>query len=70
MTIEQVLKEWTDRLMALPGVWSVGIGLSTQSREPCIKVSVSKRGSASDDIPREIGGHKVEVVVREEPRPL
>ncbi len=40
-TIEEVLKQHTDRLMSLPGV--VGTAIGECERKPCIKVLVVKR---------------------------
>ncbi len=70
MRIEQVLEEWTKRLMALSNVWSVGIGISKENKKPCIKVHVCERGASIDDIPDDIQGYKVEIVVRNKPRAL
>lgn len=70
MTIEQVLKEWTERLMALPNVWSIGVGISKENQKPCIKVHVSERGQSIDDIPDEIQGYKVEIALRKKPSAL
>ena len=58
--IEQVLKEHTDSLMALPGVVGTGQGLC--AGEPCIRVFVVQ---ATEDllkqIPGEIEGYTVDV---------
>ena len=70
MRIEQVLEEWTERLMALSNVWSVGIGISKENQKPCIKVHVFERGESIDDIPDEIHGFKVEIAVRKKPSAL
>ena len=58
--IEEVLKEHTESLMALPGVVGTAQGLCSQ--EPCIRVFVVK---ATEDllkqIPDEIEGYTVDV---------
>ena len=59
--IEAVLKEHTDRLMALPGV--VGTGQGECAGKPCIKVFVVKETSELlGQIPSAIEGYTVEVV--------
>lgn len=68
-TIEQVKAEWETRIMTIPGVWSVGIGLSKETGRACIKVSTSKE-IKREQIPENIEGYQVEVVVRAAPRPL
>ena len=58
--IEQVLKDQTDTLMALPGVVGTGQGLCTG--EPCIKVYVAqKTADLLEQIPSEIEGYAVDV---------
>ena len=59
-TIEQVLQEQTDSLMALPGVVGTAMGLC--SGEPCIKVLVvEKTDDLLKQIPTEIEGYQVAV---------
>ena len=60
-TIEQVLREHTDILMALPGV--VGTAQGECAGEPCIKVLVVKKSTdLLERIPTSIDGYAVEVV--------
>ena len=56
-TIQTVLKEHTDKLMALPGV--VGTGLGECSGKPCIKVFVVKK--TPNQIPSTLEGYTVAV---------
>ena len=59
-TIEQVLQEQTDSLMALPGVVGTAMGLC--SGEPCIRVFVvEKTAGLLKQIPAEIEGYQVAV---------
>ena len=59
-TIQTVLKEHTDKLMALPGV--VGTGQGECSGKPCIKVFVAKKTpDLLKQIPSTLEGHPVEV---------
>ena len=59
-TIEQVLQEQTNRLMALPGVVGTAMGLC--AGEPCIKVFVvEKTGDLLTQIPTEIEGYQVAI---------
>ena len=59
-TIQTVLKEHTDSLMALPGV--VGTGLGECSGKPCIKVFVAKKTpNLLKQIPSTIDGYTVAV---------
>ena len=56
--IEQVLKEHTEELMALPGVIGTGQGLC--SGQPCIKVFVSKKTAKLEKkIPKNLEGYPV-----------
>lgn len=68
-TIEEVKEAWEKRLMAIPGVTAVGIGLTKDRREQCIKVYVSRKASAAR-IPSEIEGYPAEVEIRKAFRPL
>ena len=59
-TIQAVLKENTDKLMALPGV--VGTGLGECSGKPCIKVFVMKKTpELLKQIPSTLEGYTVAV---------
>ncbi len=59
-TIQAVLKEHTNRLMALPGV--VGTGQGECSGKPCIKVFVAKKTrQLVEQIPSTLEGYPVEV---------
>jgi len=59
-TIQTVLKEHTNSLMALPGV--VGTGLGECSGKPCIKVFVVKKtAELVKQIPSTIEGYTVAV---------
>lgn len=59
-TIDAVLKEYTDRLMSLPGV--VGTAQSECAGKLCIKVYVSKKTpELLRQIPSEIEGFPVDV---------
>jgi len=59
-TINDVLKEHTDRLMALQGV--VGTAQSRCAGKPCIKVYVVERTpELLKQIPASLGGYPVEV---------
>ena len=57
-TIEEVLKEHTDDLMAIPGV--VGTGQGLLDGKPCIKVFVIKKTPQLDrKIPSNLDNHPV-----------
>ena len=59
-TIEQVLQENTDRLMALDGV--VGTAQGQCSGKPCIYVFVAQSTPAlTNQIPSEIDGYQVQI---------
>ncbi len=59
-TIEEVLKEHTDSLMALPGV--VGTAIGECAGKPCIKVYVEKKTpELLKQIPSAIDGYTVAV---------
>ncbi len=67
--IEQVLKEHTESLMALPGVVGTGQGLC--SGEPCIRVFVVEATEELlKQIPEEIEGYTVDVEETGVIRPL
>ena len=59
-TIEDVLKEHANDLMAISGV--VGIGQGLCDGEPCIKVFLIKKTRESEEkIPRKLEGYKVKI---------
>lgn len=59
-TIEDVLKEHANNLMAISGVVGTGQGLC--EGEPCIKVFLIKKTQKLEEkIPREIEGYKVKI---------
>ena len=60
--LEQVLREHTDSLMALPGV--VGTAQGEQDGAPCIVVMVAEPIKESNvQIPAELGGYPVDIRV-------
>lgn len=64
-TIQEVKEVWEIRLMAMSGVMGVGIGLTKDRKEKCIKVYVKHKASAkAARIPRVINGYPVEVEIR------
>ena len=67
-SIITVKEEWEKRLMAIPGVFAVGIG-QTGDKIKCIKIYVSTE-EAERKIPAEIEGYPVEVVKRKPLKPL
>jgi hypothetical protein len=69
-TIQEVKEACEKQLMAMPGVMGVGIGLTKDRRERCIKVYVGRDASAqAAQIPKEIEGYPVEVEIRGTFRP-
>lgn len=68
-TIETVLKEHTDNLMAIPGVVGTAQGLC--SGKPCVKVYVVKKTSELvKQIPAILDGYAVEIQVTGEIKAL
>lgn len=68
-TIEQVLKEHTEELMALPGV--VGVAQSLCDERDCIKVYVANMTPELEQkIPKELDGYQVDIEVTGEFRAL
>jgi len=68
-TIETVLKEQTDKLMAIPGVVGTAQGLC--SGKPCVKVYVVKETSSLvKQIPATLEGYAVEIQVTGEIKAL
>ncbi|HEY9606904.1 MAG TPA: hypothetical protein V6C85_35170 [Allocoleopsis sp.] len=60
-TIQEVKAEWETQLMAMPGVTGVGISLTKEGQQKCIKVYVNRAASALvGQIPTEIEGYPVE----------
>lgn len=65
MSIIDAKTAWEDKLMAIPGVTGVAIGLSSDGSEKVIKVYVVKSGTvARDKIPDRIEGFRVEIEPR------
>lgn len=64
-SIETVKAAWEEQLMARPGVMGVGIGLTEDGQEKCIKVYVNSKASAlAAQIPNDIEGYPVEIGIR------
>jgi hypothetical protein len=69
--INEVKEDWEEKLMTLPGVMGVGIGLTKDRRETCIKIYVNRAASAQvPQIPEQIEGYPVEVELRGAFQPL
>ncbi len=63
-SIEEVKEDWEEKLMTMPGVMGVGIGLTKDRRETCIKIYVNRAASAQvPQIPEQIEGYPVEVEI-------
>ena len=70
-TIQEVKADWEEKLMAMPGVMGVGIGLTKERREKCIKIYVNRDASAQvPHIPEQLEGYPVEVELRGIFRPV
>jgi hypothetical protein len=70
-TILDVKENWEERLMAIPGVMGVGLSLTKDRQEKCIKVYVNRDTSAqASQIPKQIEGYPVEVELRGNFRPV
>jgi hypothetical protein len=68
--VNAVMEAHTARLMAIPGVTGVAVGL-THRKTPCILVLVTRSTSETKKrIPKEIEGYPVEVMVTGEIRGL
>jgi hypothetical protein len=64
-SIEEVKEAWEERLMAMPGVVGVGIGLTEDGQQTAIKVYLNQEASRqAAQIPSEIAGYPVEVEIR------
>ena len=69
--INAVLADHADRLMAIPGVVGVYVGLLNDGKTPCLKVMLGKKDQALERaIPRTIEGHPVVTEVTGEIRPM
>lgn len=69
--INAVLADHDDRLLAIPGVVGVYVGLLDDGKGSCLKVMVSTPEAAgSDRIPRRLDGFPVVVEVTGEIRPF
>jgi hypothetical protein len=69
--IQEVKEACEKQLMAMPSVMGVGIGLTKDRRDRCIKVYVNRDASAkAAQIPKEIEGYPVEVELRGTFRPV
>jgi hypothetical protein len=63
--IEEVKSEWERRLTDIPGVMGVGIGLTKDRKQKCIKVFMNREASPeAERIPKEIEGFPLEVEIR------
>jgi hypothetical protein len=63
--IEEVRSAWEKRFMDIPGVMGVGVALTKDRSQVCIKVYVSREDSKqTEQIPKEIEGYPVEVEIR------
>ena len=62
-SIEEVKEAWEKKLMATEGVTAIGISLSKDRVNPCIKVFVTSEKAAAS-IPKDLDGYPVEVVRR------
>jgi len=70
-TIQEVKEAWEKQLMAIPGVMGVGISLTKDRREKCIKIYVNRDASMEEgQIPKQIEGYPVEVELRGTFRPV
>lgn len=70
-SIEQVKKAWEARLMAIPGVMGVGIGLTRDRKQKAIKVYLDRGASTKRaQIPEAIEGYPVVIEVRGTFRPV
>ena len=69
--INAVLADHDDRLLAIPGVVGIYVGLMEDGKTPCLKVMLSERKPAAEQpIPGSIEGHPVVSEVTGEIRPL
>ena len=69
--INAVLADHDDRLLAIPGVVGVYVGLMEDGKTPCLKVMLSERKRAAEQpIPSSIEGYPVVYEVTGEVKPL
>jgi hypothetical protein len=69
--INAVLAEHDDRLLAMPGVVGVYVGVLDDGATPCLKVMLSRPDPVLEKkLPRELGGYRVVSEVTGEIRPL
>ena len=69
--INAVLAEHDQRLLAMPGVVGVYVGLLDDDKTPCLKVMLRRRDAQLErSLPRELGGYRVVPEVTGEIRPL
>ena len=69
--IKNVLADHDDRLLAMPGVVGVYVGLLADGKTPCLKVMLAKADAATERaIPKRIEGYAVVTEVTGELRPL
>ena len=63
--IEEVASVWERRFMGIPGVMGIGVGLTKDRSQVCIKVYVNREDSKqAEQIPKVIEGYPVEVEIR------
>ena len=69
--INAVLADHDDRLLAIPGVVGVYVGLLEDGRTSCLKVMLARKTpEAGRDIPKTLEGYSVVTEVTGEIRPL
>ena len=69
--INAVLVDHDDRLLAIPGVVGVYVGLLEDGKTACLKVMLAERNEATERaIPKNIEGYAVVIEVTGELRPL
>lgn len=69
--INAVLAQYSDRLLAIPAVVGVYVGMLEDGKTPCLKVMLSERKSpAEQPIPEMLEGYRVICDVTGELRPL
>ena len=69
--INQVLADYDEQLLAIPGVVGVGIALWADQKTLCLKVMLARdEKSVRESIPQTIEGHPVVTEVTGELRPL
>jgi hypothetical protein len=68
--INAVLAAHERKLMAIPGVVGVYVGVLDDGKSPCLKIMLARRTPESNQIPAQIAGFPVRVEVTGEIRPL